>query len=69
MAKSLITELTAGMGSEPLDRRKRSAQATVASLKLRAMAAGFLIGLMLSAAVWAYYFQQDRAGNEPELRI
>jgi hypothetical protein len=48
------------MANEPYDRRRRSAGKTVASLRMRALAAGFLLGLGASAAVWAYYFQEER---------
>jgi hypothetical protein len=54
------TTFASDMANEPYARRRRSASTTVASLKMRALAAGFLLGLAASAAVWAYYFQQER---------
>jgi hypothetical protein len=56
-----VTGLASGMANEPYDRRRRSTSSAVASLKMRALAAGFLIGIAASAAVWAYYFQEERS--------
>jgi hypothetical protein len=54
-----VTRFTSDMANEPYARRRRRAGSTVASLKMRALAAGFLFGLGISAAVWAYYFREE----------
>jgi hypothetical protein len=66
MTARLLSDLASGFGSEPVDRRKRNAQATIASLKMRGLALLLLAGIAASAGVWAYYFQQERAAMEAD---